>query len=428
MSERRRRLAAILLLLAVASGVRTGLVLVRTGFHPLHDPIEYDGTAASLARGDGWPGSRIVPGGGPTAFHPPVYPLVLAGVYAVTGTADSPSRWRAGLLVQALIGTAAVGLIGLLAWRLTGSRRVGLVAVALAAVYPPLVVWGSSLLTEPLFIVLEMGAILAVLRYRRRSPARLRWAVAAGALTGLATLTRSNGFVLLLPLAFGVWTLRPRLSIRALAAPAALGVAAILVVAPWTIRNAVVLHAFVPVSTELGFIMGGTYNPASQSSHVCPSCFLARLPDDPDLARDYPTLGEADADRRLRSVALDYIRAHPLSPLVTGIRNTRRLLGLDGLWFERTWGLAYGFGTRLSTASVVGSLAAWMLALLGAATRAARRVPSFAWAVPVLLLASGAFLHLEPRYRTLLDPFVLLLAAAALPAARRWAAVRRSRG
>src|SRR5204862_472046 len=36
-----------------------------------------------------------------------------------------------------------------------------------------------------------------------------------------------------------------------------------LVVAPWAVRNAIELHAFVPVSTETGNTLAGTYNDAS---------------------------------------------------------------------------------------------------------------------------------------------------------------------
>ncbi len=60
------------------------------------------------------------------------------------------------------------------------------------------------------------------------------------------------------------------------------------------------------------------------------------------------------------------------------------------------------------------------LAVAGAATRAARRAPGFLWAVPLLLYLSVVFLVVEtPRYRTGIDPFVVLLAALAVTAALR---------
>jgi hypothetical protein len=68
---------------------------------------------------------------------------------------------------------------------------------------------------------------------------------------------------------------------------------------------------------------------------------------------------------------------------------------------------AAGDGARPPRRSVAGALAA-----------RARRAPPWLWAVPALLFLSVVFLAVEtPRYRTPLDPFVILLAAVALTAA-----------
>jgi Dolichyl-phosphate-mannose-protein mannosyltransferase len=114
----------------------------------------------SIARGSGYLESRF-PAGGPSAFRPPGYPYFLAGVYKVAG-----HRVRAARLAQALLGTAVVALIALLAWRLW-DRRVALIAAALAAVYPPLIIVGTALLTESLFIPLVLGALATVVEYAR---------------------------------------------------------------------------------------------------------------------------------------------------------------------------------------------------------------------------------------------------------------------
>ena len=70
-----------------------------------------------------------------------------------------------------------------------------------------------------------------------------------------------------------------------------------------------------------------------------------------------------------------------------------------------------------------------LLALAGAFTRAgAARRRCCVWAVPVLMYLSVVFLVVEtPRYRTAIDPFVVLLAALALVAgAARLARARRA--
>ena len=66
----------------------------------------------------------------------------------------------------------------------------------------------------------------------------------------------------------------------------------------------------------------------------------------------------------------------------------------------------------------------------GRADRAGAARPAWLWAVPLLLFLSVVFLAVEtPRYRTALDPFVILLAALALtPALRAIGGVARRPG
>jgi hypothetical protein len=59
----------------------------------------------------------------------------------------------------------------------------------------------------------------------------------------------------------------------------------------------------------------------------------------------------------------------------------------------------------------------------------ARRTPWYVWAMPVLMFLSVVFLVVEtPRYRTPIDPFLVLLATAALVTAARRALAQRSTG
>ena len=75
-----------------------------------------------------------------------------------------------------------------------------------------------ELYSEPLFIVLMLGTVLAALTYRDEP--RIRWALLAGGLAGLATLTRQNGVLLLLVLLWALW-LPPRRRWSAATAPLA---------------------------------------------------------------------------------------------------------------------------------------------------------------------------------------------------------------
>lgn len=158
-------------------------------------------------------------------------------------------------LLLCLVGTGTVVLVGFLGRRVIGPL-VGVIAAAIAALYPMLFLAEATLMAEPVYVLLVTAALL--LAYRAAdAPSPLRFA-ALGAVIGLSALTRAEGLffavVLLIPLVISLRSLATKR--RALLALIAIGTA-ILVVVPWTIRNAVQLHAFVPISNNIGTAVDG---------------------------------------------------------------------------------------------------------------------------------------------------------------------------
>ena len=405
---------AAVLLLALA--VRVAVVLATPDFTPATDAVDYDRHAVAIVTQDSYPASVLAPGGGPTAFRPPGFPLALAAVYEISGTDSDEARWRAGRILEVLLGVIAVALIMLIARRVWGVTA-GLLSGAIAAAYPPLLLVGSSLLAESLYIPLVLGAVLAALIHRdSRRP--WRWAIVSGLLAGLAALTRSNGVVVLLPLAVLVWTMRPRFSWRAARAPVVLLAAAALTLVPWTVRNAHTLDAFVPVSTQGGFALAGTFNDVARADSRYPGLWVP--PDRVPALRDLydRDVSEAALSGRLRERATDYISDHPDYLVTVALRNTARLLNLDGPGLERYLAGFEAYPRRLAEVSVY---AFWLLAAVavcGAFTRAARRPPVWFWVLPTLMALSSILFLGVTRYRAPADPFVVMLAALALLSAR----------
>jgi cytochrome bd-type quinol oxidase subunit 2 len=72
--------------------------------------------------------------------------------------------------------------------------------------------------------------------------------------------------------------------------------------------------------------------------------------------------------------------------------------------------------------AIAGVICFWVfavLAIFGATTRRARAAPWWLWAVPLLMYLGVVFLVVEtPRYRTAIDPFIVLLAALTLTRTR----------
>jgi 4-amino-4-deoxy-L-arabinose transferase-like glycosyltransferase len=422
------------LLLALTLALRLGYVAATPGYQAIDDAHNYDVHARSIAAGHGF--ARIGSGpSGQTAFRPPGYPYFLAGVYSVSGVerAQTATRLRAGRVANALVGTVIVALIGVLSAQLF-DRRVALTAMALGAIYVPLVLVSGSLMSEPLFAALLLGALAAATQHRR-SAHRYRWAVLAGLLAGLAILTRANAAILLAPLVVAVWDARPRWSWRALAPPAALVAVALAAVAPWTIRNAVVFHSFVPVTTQLGTALAGTYNDAARTDREHPASWrsLRRVPDYQYLVRRWREIPEPVLDRRLRAAALRYAERHPSYVAEVVFWNTVRMLDLAGMSWSRHTASTISIGPRWADAGVVTFWLFAALAIAGAFAARGRRTPRYVAAVPALIFLSVVFFVFEtPRYRTGIDPFIVMLASVALLAGwdatasrrRRWVTAR----
>jgi len=187
-------------------------------------------------------------------FYPPVYPYFLGTVHVLSGGALTPPAEEAPLppppaavkYVQALLGAALVVAVGRLGAAAFGAR-IGAAAAAMTALYPDLVWLAAHFWSETLFLALLWWAMERVLASdRNESPGR---AVAAGLLWGVAVLTRETALYFLVVAALWMaWGRGAGGRRRA----ALLVVVALLLVAPWTCRNWVMFHAFIPVSIQGG--------------------------------------------------------------------------------------------------------------------------------------------------------------------------------
>jgi 4-amino-4-deoxy-L-arabinose transferase-like glycosyltransferase len=344
---------------------------------------------------------------------------VLAIVYKIVGTGSEHTRWDAGRVMEAFLGALVVWLVALIATRLWG-WRIGLVAAVIAAFWPPLVMVGSSLMSESVFIPLVVASVWAGLV--GRDTGRVRWAALAGAFVGLLALTRGNGSLMVIPIGFLVWTGGVggnRFSRAALKAPLAVLVAAVVVVLPWTIRNYEDFHSLVPVTTEAGYGLAGTYNTVAQDSKHYPGAWLPPLPQMRQAFIVHPDANEVVISSTLTHEATHYIREHPMSLITTFYWNTLRLLNLTGAGVEHAFAGAEGYAPFLVSPSVYALwalLAVCVLALCFSpyARRTLRSAPLAVWGCPLIVWLTTAPLLGLTRYRSPADPFLIFVAAIAL--------------
>jgi hypothetical protein len=368
----------------VALLARLAVVGLTPGYVPTGDPADYDRHAAALAETGRFAPSLLAEPGSPSALRPPLYPLALAGTYELTG-----ARWGAGRVLGVLLGVLSVALLFAVASRLL-PRAAALWAAGLAAVFPPLTWLAAGLAVENLFVPLVLGATLALLRLRdRRAP---RDAVLAGALIGLAAMTRSNGIVLVLPalLLVAGLTLPPR---RRLAVAGVLLAAVVVVLTPWTVRNADVLGGLHPLGTQSGYTTAGVFNPDAAN----PDDFegIWRTPESVPALRGLfrrPGVDEAQLDAELQERGVDFATDRPGYALGVVHRNARRLFDVGpNTAFVRD--VSYGELGVPATARAQLSSWLWIVCALAAAgavllLRRGARPPVWLVAIPVLLLAS----------------------------------------
>lgn len=177
-----------------------------------------------------------------TAGHPPGWIFLLTPVAKLGLLTPLSAR-----LVGCAAGAVACLLIGLIARRVAGEAA-GIAAAGIAAIYPTWVFADASGMPEALYLALVAAAVLALLNLRASDTQK--GAIVLGLLVGLAGLTRTEGLLFLplvvVPVLWRQW--------RAVAITA---VAVAVTVGPWTIRNAIELQRFIPVSTNVDTVLAG---------------------------------------------------------------------------------------------------------------------------------------------------------------------------
>lgn len=396
------------------------------------------GSALGDARAyDAW-AAQIVAGRGDEVgvfYQAPLYPYLLAGVYAVVGRDLGAVR-----LLQALLGSAACVLLGVAGCRLLG-RRVGVLAAALLAIWPSavfadLLIQKSSLDT---FLLCALLAALAPALAAGRAP----WWLACGLLVGALGLARENALVFVPVLAVAaVWRER-RQRARAAAAALALLAGVVLALLPVAVRNYRLSGEIHVTTAQFGpnFFIGNH----AGASGVYQALRYGRGDAEYERA-DATALAEQAVGRALRpgevssywtGRALAFIAAEPLAWLRLLGRKAVLLVNrvevgdVEDLYTYGDWSMLLRLLTRLLDYGTLVPLA--VAGLIFCALRpASPPAPTQRFAAGVLaamLLAYGLGVvatYVMARYRHPALPLLLLFAAAGvvegvrLAHARRW--------
>ena len=377
---------------------------------PKSDFAAYHLLATSLAEH----GTLGFANGAPETFWPPGWPVVLSGVYWLVGAHPT-----AGALLGAFLECGAILLAAVAASRLLRPAFAA-GAVACMCFYPGAVGYAPVLGTEHLAALLFTGLVVLIAFARPSLPL----ACGAGLLTGALLLTRADYGIVMAAIVV-VWLLLRRTSLRRTVALAAVTLAgALVLIGPWTIRNALHFGEFIPTDTHGGatFYLG-TLAPLGTPSPVVDNLYKNS------------GMSAAAIDHRLYELGLENIRDHPLRWLEFDGRRVFEQYGRgDGTLFF--WGrIGSGIPARLASGVVNAANVYWLTVLafalvgFGAVAIRWRRLPAPWITIVASILAVSilkTFFVVNVRDRLPLTYLLMVIAGLGAQTIGEWIAEARS--
>ena len=385
---------------------------------PAQDHFQFGWEAGRIARalvtGYGYadPFSNVwIAHTGPTAWLPPLYPLLLAGIFRVFGVFTHASAWVLFTIQSAFSAATALAI-----WQIAircFSRRVALWAAWLWALYPAAMQyavrwpWEMTISTALFTFAVALAIRMKGIGEAKNAPySHTRSWLLFGLLWGLIAL--SNATLLIFLPACGLWILagtrRTQYAVRDAVLAAVVFVAC---VAPWTVRNYTVFHRFIPLRGNFGAELYMGNGPGSTGLLME---YLHPFQDPVQLHR-YAEVGEVEYVAERGAAAKAFIAAHPAHFLADVAR--RIWFFWAGVPSDQAWYKEAARTLNFAFLSAAG--------LLGLALALRNRVPAaglFAWAF-LLLPIPYYVVTVHARFRHPLEPLIAILGVYLFQSAQR---------
>jgi hypothetical protein len=354
---------------------------------------------------------------GPTAWSPPLYPLLIAAIFKIFGIYTATSAWVL-LVINSVFSAATSSVIYEIATRCFGptgrGKKIALWSGWLWALYPAAMQFAVRWIWDMCITAFLFSKIIVIaLRARgigddptpaesAQAQTTARWA-AFGILSGLVALLNST-LLLFLPVC-GLWMLlgafKSKGSVFSTLLRGALACVLVLAcLAPWMIRNYTVFHAFIPMRGNLGAELhqsaleehlGFPWGATIPVCEVCP------------VFQQYRQMGEAAYVRREGELAKQEISSHKL-----------RFVGFSLKRFYFFWVSVpkpVEKGVLIEAAREANYFFLSLSSVLGLLLALKRRIPGavlFAWAFALVPL-TYYFITVQARFRHPLEPIMTIL-------------------
>jgi 4-amino-4-deoxy-L-arabinose transferase-like glycosyltransferase len=340
---------------------------------------------------------------GPTAWCPPLYPLLIAAAFKLFGVYSLKSAWVLLTLNSFFSASTALAIYEIAAR--CYNRRVALWSGWIWTLYPAAMQYAVRSIWE-MSITAMLFAWVLVLALRMRGigeedrvedPQSTRRWLLFGACWGLIALSNST-LLLFLPVC-GLWVLLgAKNKVPATMRAVLSGLLFMAVIAPWMIRNYQVFHAVVPFRSNFGAELNMGNN---EQANGMP--WGTTISSEADVRR-YTEVGEVQYAKVRGDRAKAWIRSHPARFLVLSFKR-----------FYFFWGSVPHPADKRRFLDLVRELnycVPSITGLLGLALSLKRRTPAaglFAWAFALLPL-TYYFVTPGARFRHPLEPLILILA------------------
>ncbi|HEX6820684.1 MAG TPA: glycosyltransferase family 39 protein [Candidatus Sulfotelmatobacter sp.] len=397
---------------------------------PGHDHFEFGWemgrVARSIAQGHGF-SSPYEGNTGLTAWEPPLYPYLMAGVFKLFGIYSQRSAWVL-LSINSLFATLTCIPIYWIAHRTFGERVAIWSAYAWGlnpyvwywsihwiwdTTFTPLVLaWIFLLALELARVAMDYVAPEAPVRGRRNDTSA--W-ILFGALYAIGALANPT-MLAFLPFC-GLWIWRQRFRQR-LPSPAGVALSSLVffaVLSPWLVRNYEVFQRFVFLRDDFGLQLrlgNGPYADGMLMAFLQPNLNKLEL-------QKFQTDGELAYAESCKRQALDWIQAHPRRFAVISLK--RFFYYWNGVPRETNSVAPVDFRTSAFLATSV--LAIWGM------IRAIRQKRPAAWLFAGLMIFYPAiyyFVYPHARYRHPIEPELTILIVFLLSEVRLRTATQQS--
>ncbi|MAE69681.1 MAG: hypothetical protein CME06_04335 [Gemmatimonadetes bacterium] len=333
--------------------------------------------------------------GVPTAYIPPAYPLLIAGLYTLFGIGLTAHALLGAMLL--LVEIAIPFLVAGVTVRIFG-RRAGLVALLSSLFWPRFLIISGRLHDVPISMALLLLVFWLLLAPSGKG---MKKAVLCGATLGLLGNFRFEAILFSLPIGYYLHRVEARSLLATLRLVSVLLLSFAILMAPWTVRNYYTFDRFVlGTSGAYNLLRGHNENASGTGRDAWPAAKI-----DPDRATPLP--GDAFLDSLNYSVPADELAAGDryfelaIRHMLDHPGRELKLLGLKTYYFlcaDFTHPTARFWPIWLpSLAALLVGLQHWMRQGLGDPRQ------QILWMIFFLQMALMLLLFVLPRYRIAVD-------------------------